>query len=249
MDGIIERDWAPEEPRRACRPTVVWTPERIARLKALAPAHTCTVVSEMLGVSRGSVSSHASRLGVSFRQGDTRPEKPRADGWPADRIAILRRMAPDNSASTIALAVGVTRNAVIGKAQRMGIKLRGRSEAAGAREAYLARERERKNAANIAKRGPPKPVGRPVGFKVTTPRIPKPTAEEVRVAMFEAAPDDAVRLVDIKTFGCRWPYGDPREDDFRFCGHPATGSYCAAHHGIVYRATPGMSVPPLRMAR
>jgi len=29
---------------------------------------------------------------------------------------------------------------------------------------------------------------------------------------------------------CRWPFGDPRTDDFKWCGAPAVdGTYCEEH--------------------
>jgi len=42
---------------------------------------------------------------------------------------------------------------------------------------------------------------------------------------------DRVKLKDIKAHQCRWPYGDPYEGSFRFCGNPVEGksSYCPGH--------------------
>ncbi len=42
---------------------------------------------------------------------------------------------------------------------------------------------------------------------------------------------------------CRWPIGDPREDDFRFCGVAtadlaAKRPYCFIHHCTAYGAPP-----------
>jgi len=36
---------------------------------------------------------------------------------------------------------------------------------------------------------------------------------------------------------CRWPFGDPRLPDFRFCGarHAEPLPYCAAHARVAYR--------------
>jgi hypothetical protein len=37
---------------------------------------------------------------------------------------------------------------------------------------------------------------------------------------------------------CRWPFGDPRSEDFRFCGAkvgPNLKSYCIEHHSLAYR--------------
>ena len=40
-----------------------------------------------------------------------------------------------------------------------------------------------------------------------------------------------VRLIDLKINTCRWPIGDPKDDDFHFCGEQTvTGKpYCLAH--------------------
>jgi GcrA cell cycle regulator len=35
---------------------------------------------------------------------------------------------------------------------------------------------------------------------------------------------------------CRWPIGDPRSDEFRYCGAPAAKSWCAHHHAIAYQS-------------
>ena len=40
-----------------------------------------------------------------------------------------------------------------------------------------------------------------------------------------------VRLIDLKINTCRWPIGDPKDEDFHFCGEQTvTGKpYCLAH--------------------
>lgn len=36
---------------------------------------------------------------------------------------------------------------------------------------------------------------------------------------------------------CQWPFGDPQEEDFRYCGAPtlAPHSYCRIHAQMAYR--------------
>ena len=36
---------------------------------------------------------------------------------------------------------------------------------------------------------------------------------------------------------CQWPFGDPQEEDFRYCGAPtfAPYSYCRIHARMAYR--------------
>ena len=42
---------------------------------------------------------------------------------------------------------------------------------------------------------------------------------------------EKVGLMDLKLTTCRWPIGDPKDDDFCFCGKPTvTGKpYCSEH--------------------
>ena len=45
-----------------------------------------------------------------------------------------------------------------------------------------------------------------------------------------------VTLLDLKLNSCRWPIGDPKDDDFHFCGaDTVTGKpYCSEHCKIAY---------------
>jgi GcrA cell cycle regulator len=59
----------------------------------------------------------------------------------------------------------------------------------------------------------------------------------------ESEDDGRVTIVDLKNRQCRFPFGDPRNDDFHYCAEPidyAKGrSYCKFHYAICY-------VPPER---
>lgn len=44
-----------------------------------------------------------------------------------------------------------------------------------------------------------------------------------------------VPLVDLQPGECRYPHGDPRSEDFGFCGAPVrSGSWCRHHRRLVY---------------
>lgn len=47
---------------------------------------------------------------------------------------------------------------------------------------------------------------------------------------------DKVSLMDLKLNSCRWPMGDPKDEDFHFCGaDTVTGKpYCSEHCKIAY---------------
>jgi GcrA cell cycle regulator len=46
---------------------------------------------------------------------------------------------------------------------------------------------------------------------------------------------------DLKTGMCRWPIGDPKDEDFHFCGKPSdTGSiYCDEHMDAAHNTKSG----------
>lgn len=49
-------------------------------------------------------------------------------------------------------------------------------------------------------------------------------------------PSDKCRLLDLRTNTCRWPIGDPLDEDFHFCGRPTTTGkpYCPEHCKAAY---------------
>lgn len=146
--------------------------------------------------------------------------------WTHERVARLRRLWREGrSASEIALALGagLSRNAVIGKACRIGLSRR-RASAPGA--VKPARRTER----------PPGPV---------RPPKPRRTSRAPAIATSNnAAPDlppaGAQTVRSIGRHACRWPFGEPGSDGFRLCGSPAErGAYCAAHAARAYRPSSG----------
>ena len=134
--------------------------------------------------------------------------------WTAEAIEVLKRLALEGrSASVIAAELGAaSRNAVIGKANRIGIKLNGDGRAFAA-------------------------VGAPAGadrVRLAPIRRPKPawTFAEAEVGAMRR-----VRFEEMREFACRWPLGDPRSGNFAYCGlEPVKGrSYCAGHWRMAYR--------------
>ncbi len=140
--------------------------------------------------------------------------------WTDEAVERLKRLALEGfSAAGIAAALGASsRNAVIGKASRIGIKLNG-----GGRASSPLPPRAAANGA----RGP---APAPLPSQVRTPAWIFANAEvgEMR----------RVRFQDIRHLACRWPIGDPGHGDFAYCGLAAAAGrpYCAGHCRIAYRA-------------
>jgi GcrA cell cycle regulator len=52
---------------------------------------------------------------------------------------------------------------------------------------------------------------------------------------------DVITLENLKHTMCKWPIGDPKHDNFHFCGdrREAGQSYCAHHTDLAYRTHSG----------
>ena len=156
--------------------------------------------------------------------------------WDDERIALLTRLWTEGlSASSIASRLGgVTRNAVIGKVHRLGLST----------PAPAPKVKRPAKAADVARRRPPS-QSRPVkGASPAQKPVARPTpAPKPRLVVFpkpEAAPAAArVTLLQLKDHMCRWPEGDPKTPDFRFCGARRAGDlpYCARHARLAARTS------------
>lgn len=131
--------------------------------------------------------------------------------WTDDRITLLKRLwSEGKTAAEIAKALGgVTRNAVIGKAHRLKLSNR-----------VSPIQQNNKKSAPVSAKIQPQSVER---------KIQKAPAQDNR---------KRIPLVDLKANQCRWPIGDPREENFGFCGHTQIAGlpYCAEHAKLAYQA-------------
>jgi GcrA cell cycle regulator len=140
-----------------------------------------------------------------------------------------------------------TRNAVIGKLNRLGYVDPARNptkSAPGTRSGSVLRPTKTAGGIN-GKRG-----GK-ISRQMLSPVKRMLTREELikraqRIAAFAEQPKPTepavlrVPLLDLTDNMCRWPVGDPLAENFGFCGHPkAKGSYCCYHAGVGY-VPPGM---------
>jgi GcrA cell cycle regulator len=158
----------------------------------------------------------------------------RADVWTEDTIEALRQLALEGrSASAIAAALGApSRNAVIGKANRIGIKLTGGNwKCSAPRAARAGVDRPRRAAI-------PRP--KPISCQRTpAPALPR-ERESKPTWIFAEAQVGEMRRIGLEAIcegDCRWPLGDSTEEDFAYCGLEAAKgqSYCAGHCRMAYR--------------
>src|SRR5262250_3286967 len=149
--------------------------------------------------------------------------------WSTDRIDQLRRCFDAGlTCSQIAREIGVTRNAVIGKMNRMGLsRPRDVLSAQMRRASKLARakpERNWRRLTIIAQR------------KMLREAYPVAEPEEIPIHNGRGC-----TLLELKQGQCRWPINEPGAENFCFCGNEVFAglSYCAGHARIAYRGARG----------
>ena len=164
--------------------------------------------------------------------------------WTEDRVETLKKLwAEGLSASQIAtkLAMGVTRNAVIGKVHRLN--LAGRVTAPRAQAQRTAGRKPAKEGISAAPRShaPSMPNAGATAMKPQTqihynPRV-APLPEPKPLRLVDSAKDGRITILHLSDKTCKWPIGDPNHEDFCFCGHgPRDKSpYCEYHARMAYQ--------------
>lgn len=157
--------------------------------------------------------------------------------WTEDRIALLTKLWTDGlTASQIATALGgaTTRNAVIGKAHRLGLS--GRPSPVRA---------PRPARATTVRPSKPKSLPRPAGLPMLAKsHMSRPPMQESHlhpiIPVVEITLGPAVSLLKVTDKMCKWPIGHPGDESFRFCGGQSRqGSpYCEGHAQLAYQPMP-----------
>ncbi len=173
-------------------------------------------------------------------------------GWTAEKIEQLNKLWSEGMSITeIGKILGMTRNAVVGKAHRLGLAKRPSpiARAPGPRPAaqptpVAAQPRPAPAAAApvmaagmttagmttaaTAPAAPPAVAEAPLPPKPAMPAIPQPARPR---------PAPAFRATRVANGpACRWPIGDPKSPDFHFCGSPSIEGkpYCEKHCAMAY---------------
>ena len=131
--------------------------------------------------------------------------------WTYERIEQLKKLWEEGlTASRIAAELGdVTRNAVIGKAHRLGLS--GRMVSKGQSSGISIIRKKKIN-------------------------IPK-NQKIIEITTQSDEPMNPTPFLEIKDGLCRWPIGEPENSNFKFCGRTTNEGfvYCQSHHKKAYQ--------------
>ena len=131
--------------------------------------------------------------------------------WTHERIEHLKKLwEAGHTASNIATELGgITRNAVIGKAHRLGLSGRMKSKSKVSSVSIVRRKKM--------------PANR--------------NSKIIELTTSVSEPMNPISFAGIKDGLCRWPLGEPEDLDFKFCGRSSNDGvvYCDEHHSLAYQ--------------
>ncbi len=142
--------------------------------------------------------------------------------WTEEMVEGLRQMWVEGlTANEIAKRLGVSKNSIVGKVHRLCLKAR---------------------PSPIKKKVAPQEVKvetsveTEVVEEVVTENVVEEVQKESVVNSKVVANEENIKLVQLDSHTCRWPIGDPRDDDFCFCGRKVRmgQTYCDEHSAVAY---------------
>ena len=143
-------------------------------------------------------------------------------GWTDEKVEKLRELwAQGLTANEIAKRLDVTKNAIVGKVHRLCLTARPSPIKSKNQEAE-----ETEKAVETVVEAKTETANRQVAEASVAPAKSEKGAKE----------NTNVKLVNLDSHSCRWPIGDPRDDDFCFCGKKVRSgqTYCDEHSMQAY---------------
>ena len=159
-------------------------------------------------------------------------------GWTPELIKDLKRLW-NKGLTTVEIGnrIGMSKNAVVGKAHRLGLEGRPSPIKKSAKKTIVVEEKANKKVE-------PENVTGQVATDVEELESSSflPPEDLLKAEPMPEMPNSkkgkqkGTQLVDLKPNACRWPLGDPKDADFCFCGQECANGkiYCEEHCAVAY---------------
>lgn len=177
--------------------------------------------------------------------------------WTDQMVEDLRTMWKQGlTTAEIGKKLGVSKNSIVGKVHRLGLS--GRPSPIKKKD--VGEEHAASNKTVLKDKAPrgetesPKAASEPAVKEEVKPAKPssaekisekKESRKEETKECFKSDLEKsakAVSLMELDNHTCRWPLGDPKDDNFHFCGKKVKigQTYCEEHSAVAY-VKPGKS--------
>ncbi len=138
--------------------------------------------------------------------------------WTNEMIDQLKQMWKKGfTTNEIAKELGVSKNSIIGKVHRLNLT---------ARPSPIKKK----------EKTPAPETNTKVASKPSNPQDSKSQKITINPIEVTAHKNTCLKLGELDGHTCRWPIGDPKDDNFCFCGKKvrAGQTYCDEHAAIAY---------------
>lgn len=166
-------------------------------------------------------------------------------GWTDQMVEDLRKMWKEGlTTGEIGKRLGVSKNSIVGKVHRLGLSgrpspIKKKNDAAAApaeKKSPAPKPKPEKKAAEKTTAAPqPKTENHPVSEK-NAPHAEHRIHSIKEEFKTEPRKDGKVTLTGLDNHTCRWPVGDPKDENFHFCGKKVRlgQTYCEEHSALAY---------------
>ena len=153
--------------------------------------------------------------------------------WTEQMVEDLKSMWKEGlTTGEIGKRLNVSKNSIVGKVHRLGLSgrpspIKKKSDAPAPKEPAAPKIKE-----------PAKPVEKPIAKEEKSEPVRPKTETAPAVSGTFAAPRHKgnVSLTELDNHTCRWPIGDPKDENFHFCGKKVRigQTYCEEHAAVAY---------------
>lgn len=157
--------------------------------------------------------------------------------WTDDMINDLKKMWKKGlTTNEIAKELGVSKNSIVGKVHRLNLISRPSPIKKKDEKPKKTTSTCKKTIDKAPKQEPEAKSEVAVSKVQKTPVTKTPVQTEVKSSEPKFHKNTCIQLSDLDSHTCRWPIGDPKDDNFCFCGrHVKAGqTYCEEHSALAY---------------